>query len=91
MARSARYAPAMEFDQLESPADARVAAPFVADVATAEAAIALIADYGPHAGLLAAARAQASRDVGNVAHFCRWRQVERLIVALGARGDQSLH
>lgn len=81
----------MEVDYLESPAEPQGSALFVADLATAEAAIALIADYGPHASLLAAARAQASRDAGNLVHFCRWRQVERLIEALRARGGQSLH
>jgi hypothetical protein len=42
----------------------------------------LIARYGEEAGLEAAARADRSRDLGNHIHFCRWRQVERMIVLL---------
>jgi hypothetical protein len=49
-------------------------------------ATALIADFGPTANLEAAARASRSRDLGNVVHFCRWRQVERMIVALADEG-----
>jgi len=32
----------------------------------------------------AQARAERSRDLGNALHFCRWRQIERLILLLGA-------
>jgi hypothetical protein len=42
----------------------------------------LIARFGDEAGLEAAARADKSRDIGNYLHFCRWRQIERLIVLL---------
>lgn len=42
----------------------------------------LIAAFGDGAGLEAAARADRSRDNGNVLHFCRWRQVERIILLL---------
>ncbi|MFC4292747.1 hypothetical protein ACFOWX_10015 [Sphingorhabdus arenilitoris] len=49
------------------------------DVAEAET---LISDYGKQAGLEAAERAEASRNVGNHIQFCRWRQIERLIIML---------
>ena len=39
----------------------------------------LIATFGTSAALEAASRASRSRDIGNYIHFCRWRQVERLI------------
>ena len=42
----------------------------------------LIRRFGEEAGCEAAARADRSRDVGNHLHFCRWRQIERLIVLL---------
>jgi len=43
---------------------------------------ALIERFGMHAGFEAAALAEHSRSLGNHVHFCRWRQVERLIVTL---------
>jgi hypothetical protein len=55
---------------------------FIADPRLFAEADALIAAFGPTASLEAAARASRSRDLGNVIHFCRWRQVERLIVTL---------
>lgn len=42
----------------------------------------LIADFGDDAGLEAAARAERSRDDGNVVRFCHWRQIERVIASL---------
>ena len=42
----------------------------------------LMKRYGEHAVLEAASRAQHSRSVGNVVHFCRWRQIERTIEML---------
>ena len=42
----------------------------------------LIERFGDRAALEAAARAKASRNDGNVAHFCHWRQIERVIAAL---------
>jgi hypothetical protein len=44
----------------------------------------LIDRYGDDAGFEAAARAERSRDVGNVAHFCHWRQIERVIATLSS-------
>lgn len=44
----------------------------------------LIARYGDDAGFEAAARAERSRDDGNVARFCHWRHIERIIAALSS-------
>ena len=41
----------------------------------------LIERFGDDASLEAAARAKASRNDGNVAHFCHWRHIERVIAA----------
>lgn len=57
------------------------ATPFV-DRASWEDAARLMNIYGSSACFEAAALANHSRDVGNVKHFCRWRQIERLIVSL---------
>ena len=52
-------------------------------VALADAAD-LIARYGDDAGFEAAIRAERSRDDGNVARFCHWRQIERVIATLSS-------
>ena len=52
------------------------------DVVEAEA---LISDFGHHAGLEAAERAEASRNIGNHIQYCRWRQIERLIIMLSVK------
>ncbi|QNE33406.1 hypothetical protein F1C10_08155 [Sphingomonas sp. NBWT7] len=52
---------------------------FLADRAAVDDAALLIAKHGGAAAFEAASRANRSRAVGNVAHFCRWRQIERLI------------
>ena len=44
----------------------------------------LMARYGDDAGFEAAARAERSRDDGNVARFCHWRQIERVIATLSS-------
>lgn len=49
--------------------------------ALADAAL-LLETYGDDAGFEAAARAEDSRDKGNVLRFCHWRQIERVIVTL---------
>ncbi|WP_432430980.1 hypothetical protein [Sphingomonas olei] len=51
-------------------------------------AAALIHRFGTYAADEAARRADRSRTVGNVIHFCRWRQVERLVRVLAT--DQRL-
>ena len=56
--------------------------PFIAGrLALAEASD-LIDRFGDDAGLEAAARAEKSRDAGNVQRFCHWRQIERVIATL---------
>jgi hypothetical protein len=47
-----------------------------------DAASELIESFGDDAGYEAAARAERSRGLGNHIHFCRWRQVERMIATL---------
>jgi hypothetical protein len=44
----------------------------------------LIDRFGDEARLEAAARAERSRDAGNVLHFCHWRQIERVIETLSS-------
>lgn len=68
----------MDFD------DFAVPAPYVANLAMLNDADALIAEFGDDAGFEAASRAETSRNRGNISHFARWRQIERLIVLLGS-------
>jgi hypothetical protein len=56
--------------------------PFLYDRAEVADAADLIRRFGEEAGFEAAARADASRGLGNHIHFCRWRQIERLIVLM---------
>jgi hypothetical protein len=56
--------------------------PFIHGRPALEDATDLIDRYGEHAGLEAAARANRSRDEGNVTQFCHWRQIERVIATL---------
>jgi hypothetical protein len=52
----------------------------------------LIARFGEHAQLEAASRANKSRTLGNLIHFCHWRQTERTIEMLSARdATGSIH
>jgi hypothetical protein len=55
---------------------------YLADRSSVDAAQELMATFGDDAGFEAAARADKSRDLGNHVHFCRWRQIERLIVLM---------
>ena len=59
--------------------------PFIAGHEALDDATQLIAIFGEDAGYEAAARAETSRSNGNVLRYCHWRQIERLIVALGER------
>ena len=52
------------------------------DRETLQEATELLAHYGEHAISEAALRADRSRALGNVLHFCRWRQIERTIEML---------
>ena len=58
------------------------AMPYLSSRADVTSASELIAEYGDDAGMEAASRADTGRDRGNVRSFCRWRQIERLIVLL---------
>ena len=44
----------------------------------------LMEHYGDSAALEAAARARRFRCDGNVARFCHWRQIERVVEALSS-------
>jgi hypothetical protein len=59
-------------------------APFISGRPALADAADLIERYGDDAGLEAAVRAERSRDLGNVAHYCHWRQIERVIVTLSS-------
>ena len=63
------------------------------DAAAAAEAAELIAQFGDHAAFEAAARANHSRGLGNVVHFCRWRQIARMIELLSATdsGGATVH
>ncbi|HEX7857949.1 MAG TPA: hypothetical protein VF503_30075 [Sphingobium sp.] len=56
--------------------------PILPDRKSYNDARALIELFGEEAGLEAASRADASRDLGNHIHFCHWRQIERMIELL---------
>ena len=55
------------------------------DAAFADAAE-LIERFGADACEQAKLRASRSRDLGNVIHFCHWREIERMIEALSLEG-----
>ena len=62
------------------------------DRSAATDAAELITRFGDHAVSEAAARAALSRERGNVIHFCRWRQIGRMIELLSSgRGEAALH
>ena len=58
--------------------------PYIADRTALSDASGLINRYGDDAGFEAAARANASRDAGNVQRYCHWRQIERVIATLAS-------
>ncbi|HEY0630398.1 MAG TPA: hypothetical protein VGD23_13820 [Sphingomicrobium sp.] len=59
--------------------------PFINGRASLADAALLLETYGDDAGFEAAARAEASREKGNVLRFCHWRQIERVVVSLSDR------
>ena len=73
---------AMDFPEFGAPAAAAPALPYLADPREVRDAADLMSNYGDNAGCEAAARADHYRDLGNQIYFCRWRQIERLIVLL---------
>ena len=72
--------------------DTDILPPYLSDRAQVAAANDLIVKFGVHAGDEAELRAARSRDVGNHIHFCRWRQIGRLIdlIATG-RATGTIH
>ena len=54
----------------------------IADPAAFSDARELIETFGEAAADEAAARARKSRELGNIVHFCRWRQAGRIVVLL---------
>lgn len=66
---------------------------FIADRSDVDRAAELLVVLGPLGAVHEAAqRAERSRDLGNLVHFCRWRQVERLLRALASDpDDMTLH
>ncbi len=62
---------------------------YIADRLDVADAADLIDRFGDDAGYQAAARAERSRNLGNAIHFCRWRQIERLIAVLSANAAQG--
>jgi hypothetical protein len=58
--------------------------PFIHGRLALDDAAELMERYGDDAGFEAAARAERSRDDGNVARFCHWRQIERVIATLSS-------
>ena len=56
--------------------------PYLGDRREVSDAADLIRAFGEEAGSEAAARADRSRDLGNHIHFCRWRQIERLVLLM---------
>jgi hypothetical protein len=52
----------------------------------------LISEHGPYAAMEAVARADRSRDQGNVLLFCRWRQAARAVAMVaGERVIGAIH
>jgi len=58
--------------------------PFISGRAALADAALLLETYGDDAGFEAAARAERSRDEGNVVRFCHWRHIERVIATLSS-------
>lgn len=62
------------------------------DAAAAHEAADLIDRFGGYAADEAGARASHSRNLGNVVHYCRWRQIQRFIEVLSEPdGAAALH
>ena len=56
--------------------------PYLSDRADVVAATQLLADHGGAAAVEAAMRAHDGLTRGNVRDFCRWKQIERLVLVL---------
>jgi hypothetical protein len=55
---------------------------YIADRASIDNATMLISQFGDHAVIEAAQRADRYRGLGNAIRFCQWRQIERVISVL---------
>ena len=64
-----------------------MSAPFIANRHSLEDATRLIELHGAAAEMKAALLAEGMRRNDNVRGFCHWRQIERVIAALGAGAD----
>ena len=62
----------------------RMDALFITGRAALADAAELLERFGDQAELAAAARAETSREAGNVTRFCHWRQIERVIATLSS-------
>jgi len=62
----------------------RMETPFIHGRLALSDASELMERFGDDAGYEAAARAERSRDQGNVARFCHWRHIERVIATLSS-------
>lgn len=58
--------------------------PFISGRVALAEAYELLETFGDAAVREAAARADISRDAGNVMKFCHWRQIERVIATLSS-------
>lgn len=58
--------------------------PFIHGRVALDDASDLMQRYGDDAAIEAAVRAERSRDDGNVARFCHWRHIERVIATLSS-------
>lgn len=58
--------------------------PFISGRLALADAAELLEQFGDDAGFEAAARADISRDAGNVVRFCHWREIERVIATLSS-------
>ena len=68
----------------------RMDMPFIHGRLALSDAAELMERFGDDAGYEAAARAERSRDEGNVARFCHWRQIERVIATLSSEEVRGL-
>jgi hypothetical protein len=59
-------------------------APFISGRPALADAAELLEQFGDNAVGEASARADISRDAGNVLRFCHWRQIERVIATLSS-------
>lgn len=74
----------MRFSLPDTEPDQQLPMPYLAsNIAVAEAT-ALLDQFGNNAVLVAAMRASEARTIGNVARYCHWRQLERLIAVLAS-------